>query len=503
MSGRSSRPPGGRKETGTSSLERGRGVFRVAILCLLLLPAAQFHYLVPDSAGHVVYVRSLLWDGDFDFGNDYARFGMIGREGDILFGETTAHGKPGNPFGIGSALLWMPGVFAARVALAIAAAAGAAVATDGFGTATLFAVSLGTWTWILLALWLVRRTFDALQPSSRNTALALAGACLGTSLPFYVLQLPSYSHAPSAFAIALVLYLAVRWRAEWNPARALVLGSTVGLAGLVRAQDLAFGILPLGLALASGGLDRRRPVPALAYLCGCALAFAPQVGVWHSIYGSFFVVPQGSDFLALSAAKLGRVLVHPRHGLFAWSPVALLAAAGWIGLVRERSTRGLGITVWIAFLVQAVLNAMPADWWAGWSFGARRFVDCTPLFALGLWRLARHGLGARVAIAIATLAGLVQWLRIASGRLSAEADPGWDGLWGMGLVRFVPEIGPAVARVFGAGWTDLQLVQRPQAPPPDLAMDPASTLAVLYGLWLAGVLGSIVLYSRRSGARRL
>ena len=105
------------------------------IVLLAVLPAlAQPHYLVPDSAAHVAWVRSLVYDRDIQFANDYARLGMIDREGDIAFGAPTARGRPGNPFGIGSALVWAAPVGTAAVAAAIAHAAGAAVATDGFGT---------------------------------------------------------------------------------------------------------------------------------------------------------------------------------------------------------------------------------------------------------------------------------------------------------------------------------------------------------------------------------
>lgn len=494
---RSSRPQAGTKAAASVRLEGARKVLGAALLPLVLLPLAHFHYLVPDSAGHVAYVRSWLWDADVDFDNDYARFGMTAREGAILFGETTPRGKPGNPFGAGSAVLWLPGVLVARGVCALAAAVGAPVETDGFSTSTLFAAALGTWTWTLLGLWLVWRTFAAVAPERGWRRLALAGACLGTPLPFYVLQLPTYAHAPSAFAAALVLFLGVRWRADWTVRRAFLLGAAAGFAGLVRAQDLAFGILPPALALAARALDRRRAATLAAYLGGGLVAFAPQLWIWNTIYGTPWTVPQGDRFLQFSAAKLLFVLGHPRHGLAAWSPVVLPALAGWVLLVRDARTRGLGIAVTVVFAAEALLNALPADWWAGYGFGARRFVSCVPLFALGLWRLAAWGRTARAAIAATALAGLLQWLRVASGALSAEADPGWDGLWGTGFLRFLPEAGPALGRVLAAGWSELQLVQRPQAPRPELAVAPEPLLAALYAMWLAGVLAALVLAARR------
>ena len=66
-------------------------------------------YLVPDSAAYLAYARSILWDLDVDFDNDYARFGMveIGVGGSELAARSDT-GKRGNPFGIWAAILWLP-----------------------------------------------------------------------------------------------------------------------------------------------------------------------------------------------------------------------------------------------------------------------------------------------------------------------------------------------------------------------------------------------------------
>jgi hypothetical protein len=463
------------------------------LLCgLVLLPlVAETQYLVPDSSGHVAWVRSLLWDQDVDFANDYARFGSIEREGAILFGARTPAGHAGNPFGMGSALLWMPCVLAgALVAWIAAAVAHAGVATDGFGTLILQSVALGSWGWAIAAAALVASTLRFLAPrfgwraepttdGSAALRTALCGACLGTPLIYYVLQMPSYSHACSAFTAALLLRLGVAWESEWTPRRALALGAVVGLAALVRVQDVVLAVIPAGLAL-RGRAARPR---ALALFAGAALmTFAPQLAAWGWIYGSPLRVPQGEGFLQLSASAALGVLAGTRHGLLVWSPVVLLALLGLVAVVRNPPTHSLGVVLLVAFGIEWLLNALPLDWWAGWAYGARRFTSCIPLSAVGLLAIAR-GRAGRAAIGLATVGSLVQWLRLASGRLSGEADPGWNGLWGGGFWGFWPELPASLWRLVARPWTDLQVLRRPQSTPPDLHADPSSVAWVLWGLW--------------------
>src|SRR5262245_49757095 len=175
---------------------------------------------------------------------------MVDREGAIAFGAPTATGRRGNPFGLGSALLWAPSVAGAALLARVAAAAGAPIATDGFGTLTLYSVHAGSWACALVALWLVSHTlaraFGAVDARARGTAVA--AAAFGTPLPYYIFQLPSYSHAAAAFAAALVLGLAWRWRDAWSPRRATLLGLSVGLAALVRPQDVVLVLVPLLVA---------------------------------------------------------------------------------------------------------------------------------------------------------------------------------------------------------------------------------------------------------------
>lgn len=452
------------------------------------MPAlAQPHYLVPDSAAHVAWVRSLVWDRDIDFANDYARLGMIEREGAIAFGAPAAGGRAGNPFGLGSAVVWAAPVALAGVLARIAAAAGSAVATDGFGTATLFAVHCGTWAAAIAAALATAAAVARWLPQvgGRARALGVAAAFLGTSLPYYVLQLPSYSHVPSVLPAALALLLAARARSA-PPGRWgwVGLGALAGLAALIRPQDAALAWLPLVLA---GWRPRASQAArtAASYAAGFVAVACFQTLAWAHLYGPTGVPPQGAGFLGLRAEGLWGVLVSTRHGWLVWSPVVVLALAGWIRIARSPATRVVGIAALAGAGLEWLANAAALDWWAGWSFGARRFTTLVPLLALGLAAAAGCGRAWRVAVAGATVLGLVQWVRVATRALPGDADPGWNALWGRGFLEFLPQLPGAVLELVATPWTDLQVLRHASAPGPSLTTDPAGFVALVFVVWCA------------------
>jgi hypothetical protein len=484
--------PSGRRSTPAAIRYLIIAAISLVVLFLFVKPL----YVVPDSAAYLAYGRSMLWDGDVDFENDYARLGMVdlGVGGSEL-GARTETGKRGNPFGIGAAFLWLPFMIVVAVVAKIAALLGADVASDGFGMATLWAAHIGTWSYLAAAFALVVRTakefFGASGSEPRKAALA--GAFLGTPLVYYVLQAPSYSHACSVFSVSLLFYLAMRFREAWTPRRALILGAAAGLTALVRTQGVVFWVVPLFLgwkALRSGGAAAFWKRVGL-YAAGAAVLFAPQLVAWTVIYGSPWHLPQGEGFLHFSFGRLMSVAFSARHGLFSWSPVFALAAAGWVMALRRREWRAPAAAILVAFALQWFVNTLPNDWWAGWSFGARRFIDFVPFAAVGLLVFCRAGIAARAAVYAVTALSLVQWLRISTGGISGETDPGWNALWGSGFLSSLAKIPAALWSVLSASPTDLQVLRRPSAVPPTLYSDPAGLFDAFFFVWAVLVLWAV------------
>src|SRR5262249_25078597 len=118
-----------------------------------------------------------------------------------------------------------------------------------------------------------------------------------------------------------------------------VVGALAGLAGLMRPQDLFILMVPF-LDIGSSILNfiRRRewkslgrPFCAAALLVLSALVvFSPQAYAWKHMFGRWFVVPQGSNFMRWTHPNLDGVLFGSAGGLLIWTPIL---SASFLGLV--------------------------------------------------------------------------------------------------------------------------------------------------------------------------
>ena len=81
-----------------------------------------------------------------------------------------------------------------------------------------------------------------------------------------------------------------------------------------------------------------------------------------------------------------QTLVSPRHGLFVWSPLLVLAVAGgaWATFRRDGVRNGLWLSLLVSGAILWYVNSSWDSWWFGDAFGARAFLELSFLFILGL-----------------------------------------------------------------------------------------------------------------------
>jgi len=385
---------------------------REAVLLLVLgLPPLLLQLQAPvprldaDAVEYFSHTRSLYFDRDLDFANEFAHFGILTR-GDKVRPTVTGHRR--TIFSVGPALLWMP-FYAAGDLLSVLAGA----REDGYSPHHIRAVCLGSLAYGLVGVLLLFRILDELFGASVAfwTSVLLLYA---TFLLWYVAYEAAMSHALSFFAAALVL--AVWWPARHalSIGRGALLGLLIGLAATVRWQNGVLLLLP-ALSLLRG----LRPQPAsavragLAVLAAFVLGASPQMLAWKAIFGQYLLAdpPHGKDFLRLDHPYLLNTFFSSRHGLLYWTPVVW---AGFLGLVlfykRDRFT-ALALALPVA--VMSYVNACSGDWWAGGSFSNRRFDSVLPLLAVGVGAaLAALVLAVRrrpLRVAAATAAAFIVW----------------------------------------------------------------------------------------------
>ena len=408
---------------------RGDGVYRPALAR-------------GDGHMHFLITRSLVFDRDVDFDNDLARFGDPWRQ------PVTATGRKNVMQQVGPSLIWAPLLAAAHGAAVVANAFGADIQTHGytmFHQRIVFASSVAfAWLAIGLAMGVAFRIVGGRWA----TTFAGIAALLGTTLTYYATFMPSYAHAMDAAACAgfLALWALTLGDLRWR--RYVLLGILLGIATMVRAQDVAFGVvLALELGIASARGVRAAPKAALALIGRGALVlaiaiavFSPQFYVWNEFYGSWFTTPQGPGQMRYAHPMVLELLFSSRNGWLATHPIAYLGMIGLcVGVASGprlgRHVRLVCGAMALAVVAQVLVNAVTYEWWSGASFGQRRMASVTLPVVVGLavllrgsalWvgkRLARPG---QLGVALGVLGYFVAWNLAWVGRLANGAPAGRD-----------------------------------------------------------------------------
>jgi hypothetical protein len=108
----------------------------------------------------------------------------------------------------------------------------------------------------------------------------------------------------------------------------------------------------------------------------------PQFIVYHILHGSFGPTPFVVDKFSAYPVHALEVLFSGFHGLFSWSPITLIGVLGLIPLARRNNR--VALALFVVFAAQVAVIGSYDTWWGGASFGARRFINCMPIFAMGL-----------------------------------------------------------------------------------------------------------------------
>lgn len=363
---------------------------RLLLAVALFVPAllAQFSRDAPrldaDAVEYYAHLRSLYYDRDLDFANEFEHFGILTR-GDKTNPTPTGHRR--TIFSVGPALLWMPFYAAGDV---VARAAGEP--EQGYSRWHIRAVCLGSLVYVVIGLLLVDAVLASLFPEA--AALTVLLLFYATLLWWYATVEPVMSHPGSFFLAALVLFLFWPEREGLSLRRGVLLGFVIGIGATVRWQSAVLLLMP---ALALLPALRRAPLPTLrtglAILVAFVLGALPQLLAWKAIFGQYLLAdpPHGRDFLRLDHPYLLQTFFSSRHGLLYWTPVLW---AGLLGLAAYlRRDRWGALLLLLPVAVMSYVNACSGDWWAGGSFSNRRFDSTLPMLAVGLgfamsWTLA-------------------------------------------------------------------------------------------------------------------
>ena len=298
---------------------------------------------------------------------------MIDR-GIIQHKDVTRTAHLGNHWSVGSSLAWFPAFAFADAIRPFTPRFPRNGFSLPYNAAVVVTSALAGLLTILIGYGVTRRLYGA-----GVGALAAAGGWVATTLMWYALVHATMSHAVSAAACALVFMAAVTLRERSDGSAWLLAGMAAGFAFAVRPQNAPVAAVPLIVAP-----FRTAAMPW--YAAGILVGALPQIIVSWFIYGSAFGFLTGggsaTPFAALQKIWIWEPLFSWYHGLFTWTPFALLGLAGLA--VLARSDRRLAAAGLFLFATQWIVNAtMERSFWGATSFGQRRFDNCTIVFIIG------------------------------------------------------------------------------------------------------------------------
>jgi hypothetical protein len=416
----------------------------------------RYHPQMARGDGHMLFLmtRSIVFDRDLDFDNDLARFG------DPWNQPRTRTGQKDVPHPIGPALVWAPILVVAHGLSKVANLFGAGIPGHGYTMFHQRVVFLSSPVLALMAAlfgFLIARRWVGGRWAPLYGVVA---ALFGTSLLYYATYMPAYGHAMDAGFVAAFLGLWALRIGELGWRRFVWLGVLLGVCGLIRTQDLAFGIVVAVevVWLAVAPARERRPGREIvllfargAVVLGVALAvFTIQLAAWKITTGDWFHAQNGPRYVRFAHPQVLELLFASRNGWFSTTPLAYAAVIGLFLMPRRARLVQVGLLA--AVLSQVYLNSCIMDWWGQAAFGQRRLCSVTAPLVVGmaallrlagigaarLWR-DRRRLGTRIAhgVAIVAMAWFLIWNwawvnMYRHGRAAGfgTGAPPWQGLAG-------------------------------------------------------------------------
>ncbi len=289
-------------------------------------------------------------------------------------------------YSLGMAVLNAPGFFIAHL---FSLATG--FKADGFSLPYQFAWAITGLIFTAAGIWMFRKIllefFDDL-----TTSIVLVITVLATNY-FQLTAFDGYlSHNYLFTLYAFIVWFTIRWHQKPGWQYAVGLGAAMGLAVLVRPSELVCVIIPLLWGISNKESFRQKLTLIKSnyrHLILLALTFIiaglPQLLYWkystgHWLYYSYNNAGEGFDF---GQPYLKEVLFSFRKGWFVYTPVMLLAVAGFFSLYKKN--RPIFYPILIYFLVNLYIVSSWTCWWyAGGSYSQRALLSSYVLLAFPL-----------------------------------------------------------------------------------------------------------------------
>lgn len=236
--------------------------------------------------------------------------------------------------------------------------------------------------YLLLGLFFLRKLLK-LQKIPLQYIFAIQLAILfASSLMYYAVRLPSFSHVYSFAFVNIFLFLIVKY-SKTNHNRILYFAATIlGIIVLIRPVNILIVLFipflfpdPGSFKLAFSKLFtyKKKAIAVSALIILLLIGIQPLI--WYLQTGAFFIKSYQYEGLILTQPHVLKFLFSYQKGFFVYAPVFfLLLTMGTIHYMQNRNIWKL-LSFYLPFLVTVYVLSSWWVWYYGSSFGSRVMID--------------------------------------------------------------------------------------------------------------------------------
>ncbi len=348
---------------------------------------------------------------------------------------------------MGMALLYSP-----FFAIANLVASPLGYAPDGFSPPYQFLISIGALFYLLLGLIFLRklllRFFD-----EKTTAITLILIVLGTNLWYYSTMEPGMSHTYSFALFAIFLHVLDKWLERAKVSHAVVLGIVCGMISLIRPTNALVGVFFLFWNVGNIKELKERVFllvgrwKALLVMSSIAIAiWIPQLLYWKIQTGQIFYDSYGEEGFFFNSPRIIEGLFSFRKGWFIYTPIMLVATAGFFILRKLAKRTFIAIVIFMVLNVYVIFSWW--SWWYGGSFGARPLIESLVFMAFPLAAGVQWAFSRKLIIKISlffvlsafTILSVFQTLQYYNGAIHWDSMTRESYIKAFGRLRPFPEL---------------------------------------------------------------
>lgn len=286
-------------------------------------------------------------------------------------------------------------------------------------------INLASNFYLLLSIILSVRILKKLN--FRNILLPVISILFSTSAASVAVIMPSGNHAVDIFVNTVFVYLFTSNQNK-QPHRSIWLGLVIVIAILVRYFNFVLLISIIGYYLF---LKEYRKIKFILIGFFSTVWIIPLLFFVHNgtISPFYHTALSASDVLSGTVGLFPRytlkLLIHPLHGLFIWSPVTIFSFLGLLFFPKEKARLGYLFFVIVALLL--LMYGYASDWYAGWSFSNRYLVSLFPIYIIGLAAfLEKYGRKMRFLVILMTTYSIILYLNWQLCIMNGEFGTPWN-----------------------------------------------------------------------------